>query len=68
MDALRLALAVPWAAWRNNIVSRAASLSFTTMISLIPLAVLVFSMIAVFDGGERLDAFIKNRFGAEYAV
>ena len=61
LDALRLALAVPWAAWRNNIVSRAASLSFTTMISLIPLAVLVFSMIAVFDGGERLDAFIKNR-------
>ncbi len=61
LDGVRIALAVPWSAWRNNIVSRAASLSFTTMISLIPLAVLVFSMVAVFDGGERLDAFIKGR-------
>lgn len=60
-DACRVAIASIVRAWRNNIVSRAAALAFTTMISLMPLAVLLFSMIAIFDGGDRIITFVQGK-------
>ena len=40
---------------------RAAGLSFTTMISLIPLAVLFFSFVGVLGGGDRINEFVREK-------
>lgn len=45
---------------RDYCLTRAAGLSFTTLISLIPLAVLFFSLAGVLGGGERIIDYVKK--------
>lgn len=45
---------------RNRGLERAATLSFVTLLSLVPLCVLFFSFAGMMGGGERVIAYVEN--------